>query len=288
MSSKRERDLRRWCEDAGLTVIEIEQVTKGGVQRYEARVLGADGAAGTMSIFKFQGDMRGDLNDRAKIRRWANEHSGHTTLTTYQVNSEKNMAHPTVMVTRKKRGRPSKAELAERAAELEAAMAKTVPDFKTEPGAPFIPDEPQGLPDIESDIPSAGEQAERELQQHSPMGVIPDAVVNALPEPQGEPPIVLSNREFFYLTQWLKDQRLQTFASVDDIVEYGKQHGLFRCTADHIREAMDLLNISEPAVWSEPVDPITTLVREVEGIMNELGVEMSPAFTKLLRQIKGE
>ena len=87
--------------------------------------------------------------------------------------------------------------------------------------------------------------------------------------------------DFYRACEWLKQQNLATFPSMDALVLGAAKHIETAFLLHDMKVAMETVGISEPAHWSEPTDPHTILVRELAMMMKELGVAASPAFARL-------
>ena len=91
--------------------------------------------------------------------------------------------------------------------------------------------------------------------------------------------------DFYRACEWLKQQNLANFPSMDALVLGAAKHVETAFLVDDMKVAMETVGISEPPHWSEPTDPHTILVRELATMMKELGHAASPAFARLSAQL---
>ena len=95
----------------------------------------------------------------------------------------------------------------------------------------------------------------------------------------------LSPVVFYKVCEWIKSQPLATFPSLEALALGAAKHIGGAVSEEDITTAMDATSISEPPHWSEPTDPQTIIVRELNNMMKELGVTTSPAFARLRDQL---
>jgi len=120
---------------------------------------------------------------------------------------------------------------------------------------------------------------------------------NALPVPATTPPITPKNDAitmtkntapaaldpvaFYRACEWLKGQKIVTFASLEALAQEASKHVGAPVNESDMKLVMTTLNVQDPALWHEPKDPQAILVRELSTIMKKLGETPSPAFDRL-------
>ncbi|WP_171012263.1 hypothetical protein [Acidovorax sp. NB1] len=86
---------------------------------------------------------------------------------------------------------------------------------------------------------------------------------------------------FYRACEWLKGQKIVTFASLEALAQDASEHVGATVSEADMKLVMTTLNVQEPALWHEPKDPQAILVRELSTIMKRLGETPSPAFDRL-------
>jgi len=86
---------------------------------------------------------------------------------------------------------------------------------------------------------------------------------------------------FYRACEWLKGQKIVTFASLEALAQDASKHVGTTINVSDMKLVMTTLNVQEPALWHEPKDPQAILVRELSTIMKKLGETPSPAFDRL-------
>lgn len=90
---------------------------------------------------------------------------------------------------------------------------------------------------------------------------------------------------FYRACEWLKGQKIVTFASLEALAQDASKHVGATVNETDMKLVMTTLNVQEPALWHEPKDPQAILVRELSTIMKKLGETPSPAFDRLAARL---
>lgn len=91
--------------------------------------------------------------------------------------------------------------------------------------------------------------------------------------------------DFYKVCEWVKAEhtkhQLAHFPNIEAMSLAAAKHIGSPATDADITAALGATDIKEPEHWAEPTDPHAILVRELNTVMKELGVNASPAFARL-------
>lgn len=90
---------------------------------------------------------------------------------------------------------------------------------------------------------------------------------------------------FYRACEWLKGQKMSSFASLEALALQAAQHAGTATSEADMKLVMETLKVQEPAHWHEPKDPQAILVRELATVMKKLGETPSPAFDRLAARL---
>jgi hypothetical protein len=232
-----------------------------------------NGVEKSFSIGLKKGDLRGDLNEQSAMKRFARENSIRPPET---VEPEEK---PVVKVTVK---RPPR---------LAPAPAKEPRTREIVPAPMLRVRQPDPLPALAQALIQAEAQAGTQVETVPEKPLLASAPVSPITEvvpvmsQQQAPVSMLSPVDFYKVCTWLKSQVLENCPSLEALTLQASQFIGTGMTDDEMKLVMQTTETAEPAHWSEPTDPLTIVVRELELMMAELGHKSTPVFEKLANKL---
>lgn len=264
------------AQNADLIVVSAEK--KGS--RQWIRVRAENGVEKNFSIGLKKGDLRGDLNEQSCMKRFSRENSLRPPEEEAPVEKK-----PDVKVTVKRAPRLAPAPTAP-VKEPRTREIVPAPMLRTRQANP-LPVLAQALIAAEAEAGVLVETVPEKPQlAPAPISPVPETTpVKSVMSQKQAPVSMLSPVDFYKVCTWLKTQVLENCPSLEALTLQAGQHIGTGVSEEEMKLVMQTTEITEPAHWSDPTDPMTIIVRELEMMMAELGHSSSPAFQKLANKL---
>lgn len=116
-----------------------------------------------------------------------------------------------------------------------------------------------------------------------PANTDPDTTTKKDPSTMAKAPLQppLDPVAFYRACEWLKGQKIVTFASLEALAQDATEHVGTTVSEADMTLVMATVSVSEPAHWHDPKDPQAVIVRELLTVMKKLGETPSGAFDRL-------